>query len=228
VPNAVSDALAALQSPTEQVVYHRLFRLAYGYRQNVCRVGMHALAKATNIASKKTIAKAINGLCQKGHIAIIEEAHNDVRGTWYRIFLPDEVETIQKNTRSKNTTVNSTAVKDSAVIFVEEEEKNTAVENTLVPPDLENPRLEPSGVKSTAVNFTPNKTIDLKTYSLSAIVDQFYQLLNQKPSKKKRERGITEGEKLLEEGFRSPHYFLSAFLRIRQLEAKSLVKTRRQ
>jgi hypothetical protein len=64
VPNAVSDVLASLQSPTEQVVYHRLFRLAYGYRQNVCRVGMHALAKATNIASKKTIAKAISGLCE--------------------------------------------------------------------------------------------------------------------------------------------------------------------
>jgi hypothetical protein len=56
-------------------------------------------------------------------------------------------------------------------------------------------------VKSTAVNFTPNKTIDFKVHSLSTVVDQFYQLLNQKPSKKKRARGITEGEKLIEEGF---------------------------
>jgi hypothetical protein len=197
----VSDVLASLQSPTEQVVYHRLFRLAYGYRQNVCRVGMHALAKATNIASKKTIAKAITGLCEKGHIAIIQEAHNDVRGTWYRVFLPEEVETIQQNTRSKNTAVNSTPVKSSAVVFVGEEEKITAVENTPVLLDLENPGLEPSRVKSTAVNFTPNKTISFKKHSLSAIVDEFYQHLNQKPTKKKRERGITEGEKLIEEGF---------------------------
>jgi hypothetical protein len=201
VPNAVSDVLASLQSPTEQVVYHRLFRLAYGYHQNVCRVGMHALAKATNIASKKTIAKAITGLCEKGHIAIIQEAHNDVRGTWYRVFLPEEVETTQENTRSKNTAVNSTLVKSSAVIFVEEKEKNTVVENTVVLPDLENPGLEPSSVKSTAVNFTPNKTIGLKKHSLSAIVDQFYQFLNQNPSKRKRERAITEGEKLIQEGF---------------------------
>jgi hypothetical protein len=162
---------------------------------------MHALAKATNIASKKTIAKAITGLCEKGHIAIIQEAHNDVRGTWYRVFLPEEVETIQQNTRSKNTAVNSTPVKSSAVVFAEEEEKNTVVENTLVPPDLENPGLEPSGVKSTAVNFTPNKTIAFKKHSLSAIVDQFYQLLNQNPSKRKRERAIIEGEKLIQEGF---------------------------
>jgi hypothetical protein len=123
---------------------------------------MHALTKATNIASKKTIAKAISGLCEKGHIAIIEEAHNDIRGTWYQVFLPEEIEAHQKNTAPKNTTVNFTPVKSSAVIFAEEEEKNTAVENTLVPLDLENPGLELSRVKSTAVNFTPNKTIALK------------------------------------------------------------------
>jgi hypothetical protein len=125
VPNSVSDILTPLQSPIEQAIYHRLFRLAYGYHQNVCRVGMHALAKATNIASKKTIAKAITGLCEKGHIAIIQKAHNDVRGTWYRIFLPEEIETVQQNTRSKGTAVNFTPVKSSAVIFAKEEEKNT-------------------------------------------------------------------------------------------------------
>ena len=195
VPNAVSDVLASLQSPTEQVVYHRLFRLAYGYRQNVCRVGMHALAKATNIASKKTIAKAITGLCEKGHIAIIQEAHNDVRGTWYRVFLPEEVETVQKNTGSKNTAVNLTAVKNSAVIFAEEEEKNTAVENTAVLPNLENPELEPSEVKSTAVNFTPNKTIVLKKHSLSVIVDQFYQILKPKPIEEKERESNERREK---------------------------------
>jgi hypothetical protein len=85
--------------------------------------------------------------------------------------------------------------------LLRKKKKNTAVENTLVPPDPENPELGPSGVKSTAVNFTPNKTIDFKKHSLSAIVDQFYQHLNQKPAKKKRERGITEGQKLIEEGF---------------------------
>ena len=196
VPNAVSDILAPLQSPAEQAVYHRLFRLAYGYHQNACRVGMHALAKATNIASKKTIAKAITGLSKKGHIAILQEAHNDVRGTWYRVFLPEEVETIQKDTRLINTAVNSTPVKSSAVIFVEEEGKNTAVKNTLVLSNIENTGLEPSTAKFTAVDFTPIKTIDLKKHSLSDVVDQFYQLLNQKPSRKKRERGIIEGEKL--------------------------------
>jgi hypothetical protein len=64
MPNAVSDILAPLQTPAEQAIYHRLFRLAYGYRQNMCRVGMYALAKATNIASKKTIAK-----CNAPHLS---------------------------------------------------------------------------------------------------------------------------------------------------------------
>jgi hypothetical protein len=117
-----------------------------------------------------------------------------VRGTWYRVFLPEEVETIQKITRPKNTAVHSTPVKSSAVVFVEEEEKNTAVKNTLVPPDLENTRLESSGIKSTAVNFTPNKTIVFKEHSLSAIVDHFYHLLDQKPSKRKRERSHRRGK----------------------------------
>jgi hypothetical protein len=79
VPNDVSDVLASQQTPAEQAVYHRLFRLSYGYNQNLCRVGMQALAAATNIASKKTVAKALAGLLMKGHIAIEQEASNDVR-----------------------------------------------------------------------------------------------------------------------------------------------------
>jgi hypothetical protein len=97
VPNDVSDILASQQTPAEQAVYHRLFRLSYGYNQNVCRVGMQALAAATNIASKKTIAKAIAGLVKKGHIAIEQEASNDVRGTWYRVFLPQEITRARKS-----------------------------------------------------------------------------------------------------------------------------------
>src|SRR4029434_3061969 len=129
VPNDVSDLLASLQTPAEQAVYHRLFRLSYGYNQNLCRVGMQALAAATNIASKKTVAKALAGLLMKGHIAIEQEASNDVRGTWYRVFLPQEIPTIRKLTRVKMTPVKSTAVEMSAAISTGTEEKNSGVEN---------------------------------------------------------------------------------------------------
>src|SRR5439155_25657068 len=129
--------LASQQTPAEQAVYHRLFRLSYGYNQNVCRVGMQALAAATNIASKKTIAKAIAGLVKKGHIAIEQEASNDVRGTWYRVFLQQEITRARKSTTVKITPVKSTAVDDSTVVSANVEEKSSAVKNTVGQQDLE-------------------------------------------------------------------------------------------
>ena len=201
VPNDVSDTLASQQTPAEQAVYHRLFRLSYGYNQNVCRVGMQALAAATNIASKKTIAKAITGLVKKRHIAIEQEASNDVRGTWYRVFLPQEITRARKPTSVKITPVKSTAVDDSAVVSANVEEKSSAVENTVDRQDLESIQQNASGVKNTVVNVAPITTDLLQTLSLPLLVDRFYQLLQQHPSQKKRERAILQGQKLLDEGF---------------------------
>jgi len=181
----VSDLLASLQTPAEQAVYHRLFRLSYGYNQNVCRVGMHALAAATNIASKKTIAKAIAGLVKKRHIAIAQEASNDVRGTWYQVFLPHEITRVRKFTREKITPVKSTGVDDSAVVSANVEEKSSVVENTVGLQAVESIQKITSDTKNTVVNFTPITTDLLHTLSLPLLVDRFYQLLQQRPSQKK-------------------------------------------
>ena len=201
VPNDVSDILASQQTPAEQAVYHRLFRLSYGYNQNVCRVGMQALVAATNIASKKTIAKALTGLVKKGHIAIKQEALNDVRGTWYRVFLPHEIPTVRKLTGAKITPVKSTAVETSAVISASMEEKSSAVENTARLQHLEDTEKNSGSAKNTVVNFAPITTDLLHTLSLPALVDRFYELLKQRPSQKKRERAIQQAQKLLDEGF---------------------------
>jgi hypothetical protein len=201
VPNDVSDVLASQQTPAEQSVYHRLFRLSYGYNQNLCRVGMQALAAATNIASKKTVAKALAGLLMKGHIAIEQEASNDVRGTWYRVFLPQEIPTIRTLTRVKMTPVKSTAVEMSAAISTGAEEKNSGVENATHLHLLENTEKNASSVKNTVVNFAPITTDLLHTLSLQTLVDRFYELLQQRPSQKKRERAIQQAQKLLDEGF---------------------------
>ena len=201
VPNDVSDILAGQQTPAEQAVYHRLFRLSYGYNQNVCRVGMHALAAATNIASKKTIAKAIAGLVQKGHITIEQEASNDVRGTWYRVFLPQEITRVRKPTGLKITPVKSTAVDYSAVVSANIEEKSSAVENSIAQQELESIQKIVSDVKNTVVNVAPITTDLLQTLSLPFLVDRFYQLLHQRPSQKKRERALEQAQKLFDEGF---------------------------
>jgi hypothetical protein len=201
VPNDVSDILASQQTPAEQAVYHRLFRLSYGYNQNVCRVGMQTLAAATNIASKKTIAKALAGLVKKGHIAIEQEASNDVRGTWYRVFLPHEIPMVRKLTRVKMTPVKSTAVEMSTAISASIVEKSSTVENTARLQPIENTENNQSSVKNTVVNSAPITTDLLHTHSLPILVDRFYELLQQRPSQKKRERAIHQAQKLLDEGF---------------------------
>jgi hypothetical protein len=201
VPNDVSDVLASQQTPAEQAVYHRLYRLSYGYNQNVCRVGMQALAAATNIASKKTVAKALAGLLMKGHIAIEQEASNDVRGTWYRVFLPQEIPTLKKLTRVKTTAVKSTAVEMSAAISASPEEKNSGVENATRLQLVENTENISGSVKNTVVNFSPITTDLLHILSLPTLVDRFYELLQQRPSQTKRERAIQQAQKLLDEGF---------------------------
>src|SRR5262249_42620894 len=174
VPNYVSDVLAGEQAPAEKAVYHRLFRLSYGYNQNVCRVGMQALAAATNIASKKTVAKALAGLLMKGHIAIEQEASNDVRGTWYRVFLPHEIPMVRKLTRVKITPVKSTAVEMSAAISANIEEKSSTVENATRSQHLQSNETTASSVKNTVVNFAPITTDLLQTLSLPTLVDHFY------------------------------------------------------
>lgn len=105
--NNVSDFLNPIQTPVEQVVYNRLYRLSIGYQKNVCRIGMGALAKATNIkSSQKTIKKAIGGLIKKGHIAKFD---TNKKGTLYQLFLPYDIKGV------KNTIVNSTMVKNTIV-----------------------------------------------------------------------------------------------------------------
>jgi hypothetical protein len=138
---------------------------------------------------------------KKGHIAIEQEASNDVRGTWYRVFLPQEITRVRKPTGVKITPVKSTAVDDSAVVSANVEEKSSVVENTVGQQDLESIQKIAGDAKNTVVNVTPITTDLLQTLSLPLLVDRFYQLLQQRPSQKKRERAIQQAQKLLDEGF---------------------------
>lgn len=204
--NDVSDILASYQTPIEQVIYHRLYRLSYGYSKNTCQVGMGALAKACNISSsEKTVRKAIGGLIEKGHIAIVDEHNNSKLGTKYRIFLPREINGIESRSIVKNTvvdftTVNNTTVSDTAPTTV----SSTVVKNTTVPSMPMNKQSEPTVVKNTAVDFTGNIYLNnLKdTLSLPKVVDLFYNGIGQDNiTKKKRERAENDIKELLQEGF---------------------------
>lgn len=102
----VSDRLAGLQTPAEQSIYGRLYRLSYGEGKNTCQVGMTRLVQTTGIKSPKTIARAIERLVEKGHIAIVDNHHNNPQGgTTYRVFLPGEIDGIKSKTKVRHSEV---------------------------------------------------------------------------------------------------------------------------
>lgn len=100
----VSDQLAPRQTPAEQAIYNRLYRLSYGEGRNTCTVGTSRLVEATSIRSPKTIAQAIKGLVGKGHIAILDNHHHNPKGGMtYRVFLPAEIDGIKSKTKIQST-----------------------------------------------------------------------------------------------------------------------------
>ena len=203
--NDVSDILAKHQTVTEQVVYARLYRLSYGFRKNTCSVGQGALAKACNIRSaNKTIGKAINGLIEKGHIAIIQKHGNNKAGTKYRVYLPCEIHqlessTVVKTTVVENAVVNSTVVENAFLAPV----NSTVVENTPVAQTRSESESESTVVNSTVVENTPIKDLTYLKDSLSPDpVKLFYNSIGQKRiSKTKRERGNKVVQELENDGF---------------------------
>ncbi len=205
--NDVSDILAGQQTRTEQVIYHRLYRLSYGFGRNTCQVGMGALAKACNIGSSgKTVRKAIEGLVAKGHIAVIEHHGNAKRGTKYRVFLPFEIAGIESGTIVKTTIVDSTIVKPTVVKKKSTVVENTIVENTTEGSHAAGPTTSGTVVENTIVDSPPNKDINkdnLKdSLSPRAIVSGFYNGIGQaRISKEKRERAESNFKELLGDGF---------------------------
>jgi len=92
IEKAISDRLARFQTLSEQAVYNRLYRLSHGECKDTVTVGMTALKRATGIKSLKTVAKALSGLTNKGHITVESKSGNDpTKGTTYRVFLSKEI-----------------------------------------------------------------------------------------------------------------------------------------
>ena len=153
VPNAVIDVLAPLQTPVEEIIYRRMFRMSYGWKRNYCRVSIPKLLNSCQIKSENTIRKALHGLIEKGHIAeyINEKNRVDVNeeGTLYIVLLPEEIITGAKSKGSSNFTGGS---KNAGVKF-EATSKNNPLQILQVqkmnPPaqGIENTKLQQGGAK---------------------------------------------------------------------------------
>lgn len=192
--NKVSDHLNSQQTPLEQSIYNRLYRLSVGWGRNYCRVSAETLMKSCNIKDRRTLNSGIDGLIEKGHIQIINRNN---KGILYKIFFPHEVLNNESNTNiemipitdtpensSKEYTKNVESSKKSA----EEYTKN--VDSTKIPPFK-----DPKDISKDSLSFKDN---DLA----QDIISSFYEGIGQgKISREKRERAEVNIKRLLEEGF---------------------------
>lgn len=125
VPNDVIDVLAPIQTPAEEAVYRRLFRMSYGWKRNYCRASIPYLLKTSQIKSENTVRKALRGLIAKGHIAeyVNERGRVDTNndGTLYIVFLPEEIDGLpprgaffQGGAKIEGTSISEGATKNDA------------------------------------------------------------------------------------------------------------------
>ncbi len=70
-----------------QVTYLWLFRYAYGFNRNHCRVSRPVLMRVTGL-SKRGVDLAVTGLEQRGWIRTVEVSYR--QGTLYQVYLPHE------------------------------------------------------------------------------------------------------------------------------------------
>lgn len=206
VDNDVDDKLAPLQTPFEHIVYRRLWRDSFGSKEckNYCRAGYSYLLKHTPLKSKNAVIAAVKGLLAKKHIIRILDEDYVSEGTLFRILRPEE---ILKGVTSEGIPLEGIppqGIPLQDIVFAD------GIPSEGIPPEgtpsnsLKNKEIlgiPSEGIPPQGTNIKQIQNKDIKTLSLEGLVDKFYNLLNQKPSHEKRERGIKEAKKLIQEGF---------------------------
>ena len=94
--NDFIDKIAPHLTSAEEIIYHRLYRLSFGWGKSTCRVSISTLNKISSLNSSTTIRKALKGLINKKCIIpVIDDDKNkpydNQVGTLYRILLPHEI-----------------------------------------------------------------------------------------------------------------------------------------
>lgn len=182
--NEVSDYLNKQQTPLEQSIYNRLYRLSIGWGKNHCRISSEALLTACNIKDRRTLNNGIDGLIEKGHIQVINRNNN---GVLYRILLPQEVLINESNTDIELIPINRQMSEDNSQIeYTKNVESTKNVDST----------------KITHIKDNRSKDNIKDTLSQDQIIDLFYKSIGQtKISKVKRERAKKCFEELIQDGF---------------------------
>ena len=103
IPNSILDELLPTLDPYQQLVYLRLYRLSYGFKNSHCTVGLEKLSRTLNI-SHKSVQRAIEKLEERKLIKRMGAVFGGKqKGNIYEVTIPSIV--APKTTQATQTTV---------------------------------------------------------------------------------------------------------------------------
>jgi len=175
-----------------QVTYLWLFRYAYGFNRNHCRVSRPALMRVTGL-SKRGLDLSLAGLERLGWIGTVEVSYR--QGTLYQIYLPHErSEEFSSSLRSSRL--------PSSSLPLEPIRESISNKNSLSNNTLGISQLLTSRVLSRDLNNNPSPSEQRPDPRLEQLLDKFYAGLNQRRiSSMKRDRGLAVLVRLLRDGY---------------------------
>jgi hypothetical protein len=175
-----------------QVTYLWLFRYAYGFNRNHCRVSRPALMRVTGL-SKRGLDLSLAGLERLGWIRTVEVSYR--QGTLYQIYLPHE--------RSGELSISllSSHLPNSPLPLKHKRESINNI-SSLSSNRPGNSQLPYSQVLSRDLDDGRYPSEQLPDSRLEQLLDKFYAGLNQRRiSSMKRERGLAVLAHLLRDGY---------------------------
>jgi hypothetical protein len=174
-----------------QVTYLWLFRYAYGFNRNHCRVSRPALMRVTGL-SKRGLDLSLAGLEKLGWIRTVEVSYR--QGTLYQIYLPHE-----RSEELSRSLLSSYLSSSSLPSPYKRESINI---NSLSGNGFENSQLPTSRILSRELEKNSHSPEPLFDSRLEQLLDKFYAGLNQRRIfSMKRERGLTVLAHLLRDGY---------------------------
>jgi hypothetical protein len=174
-----------------QVTYLWLFRYAYGFNRNHCRVSRPALMRVTGL-SKRGLDLSLAALEKLGWIGTVEVSYR--QGTLYQIYLPHE------RSEEPSSSLRSSHVFNSPLPL--EPLRESININSLSENGLDTSQLPHSRVPSRHLVNDPPPSTQPSDARLEQLLDKFYAGLNQRRiSSMKRERGLGVLARLLRDGY---------------------------
>jgi hypothetical protein len=175
-----------------QVTYLWLFRYAYGFNRNHCRVSRPALMRVTGL-SKRGLDLSLAALEKLGWIRTVEVSYR--QGTLYQVYLPHE------RPEELSSSLVSSQLPNSSLQF---EHKRESIKNiySLSNDGLGNSQLPNSRILSREQKTTAHSSEQPRGPQLDQLLDKFYAGLKQRRiSSMKRERGLAVLAHLLQDGY---------------------------